>query len=69
MSIIKTKLEITKEEFDYMTMCTLDDYHQKCCDLAKRGGFHPAGYDMFHEHIKQEGNTYYFIWDHYDSCD
>lgn len=66
---VETRKEITKEQFDYLKTCDLDDFHDYILNIAMHSAFHPAGYSFISPKIINEDDKYYVSWQHYDSCD
>ena len=72
MSYIKSKAEITEEEYNRINAIKEDrkTFHEMIEDIAYRKGFHPNAYGCeLPMSVYEENGKYYASWNRWDSCD
>lgn len=67
--LIKSKKEITKEQFKCLQKCDVKELYSYIENEAINSSFHPAAYGFSSPNILQKDDKYFVTWEHWDSAD
>lgn len=67
--LVETRKEITKEEFEYLQTCDVDEFHDYIANLTLKSPFPCCGYGFYAPKIMRLEDKFYASWQRYDSCD
>lgn len=69
VSILKSKVQITQDEYNKLLQCSQVEIHDYISEIANKSTYPPCGYGFFSPCLCKEGENYFVSWEHLNSCD